>query len=589
MAFQTAITVREALTNIDKHAYLLPAIQRDVVWSREQIQWLFDSLVRGYPIGSFLFWDVEADHSKDFRFYEFMCDYHEKKNRYLQRYDFLDPRPIVGVLDGQQRLTALNIGLRGSHAKRRPGAWAKFDSNYPSAHLYLGLDGPAAENELEMQYDFRFLDDEQLDNRSREHWFKVSEILEMSDSRNVFQYVRSRGLESSDFAFNAITQLSDAVHKNQTISFYLEKSQDLDKVLNIFVRVNRGGTQLRLPDLLRSVAVLQWKTLDAREEIRKLLEELNATGKGFTFSQDVVLKSALALADVPSLRIRIMNFNATNMAKVEQDWFRVATALRLAARLLADFGFSRETLIADSVLLPLAYYIHHRQLGESFLSHHSHSADRDAIRPWVFRTMLKRGIWSSNLDGLLEAWRSAIKDHGQSGFPVSEIETRMAAMGKPLRFEPEELEQLCLMSISDTRAFAYLSYLYPGTDFSVDHQIDHIFPKSLFSSSKLKGAGVPEEEIKWYQDACNQLPNLQLLAGPVNTSKQAQMPLDWMRAQYPDEAERREYVRRHALGQVPDDLIGFRAFFETRRQQMVGAVGPLLGVQSGRAAGRADV
>ena len=61
MAFQTPITISDALERIHKRQYALPAIQREFVWSQEQICALFDSLMRGYPIGAFLFWEVKKN------------------------------------------------------------------------------------------------------------------------------------------------------------------------------------------------------------------------------------------------------------------------------------------------------------------------------------------------------------------------------------------------------------------------------------------------------------------------------------------------------------------------------------------------
>jgi uncharacterized protein with ParB-like and HNH nuclease domain len=60
MSFQTPITIAEALDNIENQRYLLPAIQREFEWPHYKIEWLFDSLMRGYPISSFLFWNVES-------------------------------------------------------------------------------------------------------------------------------------------------------------------------------------------------------------------------------------------------------------------------------------------------------------------------------------------------------------------------------------------------------------------------------------------------------------------------------------------------------------------------------------------------
>jgi uncharacterized protein with ParB-like and HNH nuclease domain len=72
MSFQTPITVKEAIDNIFSKKYLLPAIQRELAWNPEQIKKLFDSLMRDYPVGSFLFWYVERERTRHFQFYEFI-------------------------------------------------------------------------------------------------------------------------------------------------------------------------------------------------------------------------------------------------------------------------------------------------------------------------------------------------------------------------------------------------------------------------------------------------------------------------------------------------------------------------------------
>ena len=54
-------TIRQALRSIERNEYVLPAIQREFVWSPDQICALFDSLMQGYPFGEFLFWQIDAD------------------------------------------------------------------------------------------------------------------------------------------------------------------------------------------------------------------------------------------------------------------------------------------------------------------------------------------------------------------------------------------------------------------------------------------------------------------------------------------------------------------------------------------------
>jgi len=81
-AFQTPLTIKEAIENIHRKKFLLPAIQRELVWEPEQIIKLFDSLMRDYPIGSCLFWNINKDRIKDFQFYEFIRNYHERDSRH---------------------------------------------------------------------------------------------------------------------------------------------------------------------------------------------------------------------------------------------------------------------------------------------------------------------------------------------------------------------------------------------------------------------------------------------------------------------------------------------------------------------------
>src|ERR1039457_2643086 len=147
MSFQAPITIRKANEYIDNKRYLLPAIQREFVWDSSQIEQLFDSVLRGYPIGSFLFWQVSPENSKQYEFYEFMTEYHQLKRSHNQKAEFLNKREVTAILDGQQRLTALNIGLRGSYAAKVK--WKKKGSAeaYPKRALYLNLLGPLKDSE----------------------------------------------------------------------------------------------------------------------------------------------------------------------------------------------------------------------------------------------------------------------------------------------------------------------------------------------------------------------------------------------------------------------------------------------------------
>ena len=155
------------------------------------------------------------------------------------------------------------------------------------------------------------------------------------------------------------------------------------------------------------------------------------------------------------------------MATLEQNWTEIGAALRLAIELLDDFGFSRQTLAADSVVIPVAYYIYKRELGESYLTSVAHHADRESLRGWICRSLVKVGVWGSGLDTLLVTLRAAIQEHGQDRFPVREAEAAMRKRGKGLRFTEEEVQDLLDSSYGDKRTFALLGLLYPFVDLTL--------------------------------------------------------------------------------------------------------------------------
>src|SRR3954464_2788779 len=99
---EAPITVAEAILAIKKQDYLLPAIQREFVWTAEKTVALFDSLMRGYPVGSFLFWRVDEGSSQAYKFFEFMQFFDARDNKRLKPYDIPTPRQLTVVLDGQQ-------------------------------------------------------------------------------------------------------------------------------------------------------------------------------------------------------------------------------------------------------------------------------------------------------------------------------------------------------------------------------------------------------------------------------------------------------------------------------------------------------
>ena len=563
MAFQTPITIKEAIDNIHTNRYLLPAIQREFVWRPHQIERLFDSLMRRYPIGSFLFWRVDPETAKNYSFYQFITHYDQRKPHNPVHGAPSTVPGLKAVLDGQQRLTALNVGIYGSAKWKLPRLWWNNPDAFPERRLYLNLLASRMEDEEELSYKFRLLRDRDAKRRNdHEYWYRVGDILDIRDAADLIDVVHDLGLTDTREPQKMLHTLHRVVHSDGIISAYEEPGQNPEQVLNIFVRTNSGGTTLSYSDMLLSMAVAQWDKVDTRKEIHALVDEISNKGGGFSFNHDFVLKACLMLGDSDSIRFKVENFRRSKIGTLQDQWDRIRKTITATVDLVSSYGYSRQSLTSANALLPIAYYLHH---GQRSLD----AGDRGAIRYWLIRSLLKSGIWSGGVDNLLVAIRKAIRESDlRDGFPARAIEEAMRASGKRLAFDEEELQDLADASY-EGRAFSLLFLLYSFVDVGTNRfHIDHVFPRAVMTPGRLRGAGLDEEEIVEHRDRVNRLANLQLLEGSRNTSKGAKLPSDWLHAQYSQE-ERRNHCHLHDLGDIPNGVRSFLAFYEARRSRIL--------------------
>ncbi len=581
--YQTGDTIKRTLDEIHRHDLVLPAIQREFVWQPEQICRLFDSLMQGFPFGTFLYWRVASENSGRFKFFDFVLNYHQRDHPHCPPLPEMPNRQLTAVLDGQQRLTALNIGLRGSIARKLPYKWWKSPGAFPTRRLYLDLLWqPDEDDEEGLKYRFNFLTDEQSSpTEERVCWFPVGQVLSLQNAGPAMtQWLNERlPQEQVTPAHETLYELYQVVHNKHLVAYYEETGQELDKALQIFIRMNDGGTPLSHSDLLLSIAVAQWTDHDARQEIHDLVDELNRIGTGFSFSKDLVLKAGLMLGDIGRVGFKVDNFNRENMDTLESKWEDIKRALTLTVQLVSSFGFTGHSLTAHNAILPIAYYLYAKKPGDSFLAHSSFEQDRNAIREWLIRSLLKSGVWGSGLDTLLTDLRGAIRENEINAFPVARIREAMARRGRQLIFDDEEVEDLADMRYGDRLTFALLSLLFPFVDLRNQFHVDHIFPASRFTERRLKDACVPDEKVAAFRDGRDRLANLQLLQGAVNAEKGATMPAEWLSDTYANDGSRHEYEQRYLLGHVPEAIPEFDTFYDARRERLKRRIGQLLGRQ----------
>jgi len=526
MAYETPLTISRVIKDISSNKYVLPSIQREYVWDAEQIETLFDSLMREYPIGTFLFWEIGKDHVGDYDFYAFMKNYHEVKNKHNEKVDLKGSDGVIAVLDGQQRLTSIYLGLKGTYAYKRKYLSRNNPNAYPTRKLYLNLLGEPKDSDN--KYDFRFLTPEEVKNDLNTYWFEVGKILNMKEDGDVsiyvtdnisfsdeFEYTR----EQSIFAINALSKLYNVINKSGTISYYKEDSTELDKVLNIFIRVNSGGTKLSYSDLLLSIASAQWDNHDAREEIIEFVYEINEVGDGFRINKDFVLKSALVLSDLKDIAFKVDNFNKKNMSTIESKWDDIKKSIRQAVLLVSSFGYSGETLSSNNAIIPIAYYLMTIGNPDNFVESGNNKKDKEKIKKWLISSLLKK-VFSGQPDNVLRPIREIIKENGNNEFPLEKIQERFKGTNKSIMFTEDDISEFLLnLKYGKSDTLSTLMLLYPSLDFNNKFHVDHIYPKSKFNKRYLLKQCIAEDKIDEYTSSVNDIANLQLLAAQLNEEK----------------------------------------------------------------------
>lgn len=572
MAYQTPITIKTAIDNIRKRHYLLPSIQREFVWDTDQIETLFDSLMRDYPISTFLFWKVDKNKIKDFQFYEFLNKYHEKDNRHNRKAEPSNEEDIIALLDGQQRMTSMYVALTGTYAKKMP--YYRWDSPYafPEKKLYLNLLKPS--DELETEYDFKFLTVDEAIQSDGYYWFECGKILELNESKKLNKYLIQNKLmdtslfkdEECDFASDTLFEFFNVIHQKGTISYYLEKSEELDKVLQIFIRINSGGTKLSYSDLLLSIATAQWKEKDAREVIHEFVDSINQIGDGFNFNKDIVLKSCLVLADF-DVKFKVDNFTKENMIAIEKNWDKTSAAMRASIELVSKLGFSRDNLAATNTIIPIAYFIYKNNFEDSIVKSSHREGDRKAIKEWLARVLLK-GTFGGQPDSIYPKMRELINDN-LGNFPLQETIAHYRGGRKSISFSEDDIDSLLDLQYGKAKTYCVLSLLYPGLNSAYKYHQDHIHPQSLFKAKLLSKLGVDAEDIDVFLSEFNKLPNLQLLEATSNIEKSDQAFGEWLDVNFPTLEAKESYLRQNLIATSQSlELTDFLAFIEVRKQYM---------------------
>ena len=568
-SFKYPITISDAVNNIEKRTYLLPAIQRKFVWSSEQIEVLFDSIMRDYPINSFMMWNVTSDKTKNsYKFYEFLKEYREffnDENPHINTKGYTD---FMAIIDGQQRLTSLYLGLKGSYAYKMPRKrWKDNEECLPTRKLYINLSSELRDDERKMIYDFKFLSANDVTRlNSIEDLFLLNDIYLYRDPDSLEDYMSDREWKDSKFAKRTLRKLRKVVFDDKLINYYQEENQDIDTVLDIFIRTNSGGEPLSFSNLLMSITTANWDK-DARKEFKALVDIVY--NNNFIISADLILKCCLVLFK-DNIKFQVANFDAESVKIFDKNWDRIRKCIEVTFELLKKWGFNDSSLRAKNAIIPIVYYIYHKNLENDILKDHIHQEEKKAMRKWLCISLLK-GVFGGQSDSVLTGIRKVLRSNQATNeFPFEQIKAEFASNdAKSLSLSDEVIEDILKTQKDAPNSYTILALLYSHLHYdTVTYHKDHLHPASKFLKLTEKDFGGNEMKYKFYTNPenWNSILNLQLLSGTTNESKNDEDLASWVESQNIDLAS--QIIPKD----VSLDFDDFEVFLSKRKELLINTI-----------------
>lgn len=554
----SSITIYEALQNIKNGKYVMPAFQRQFVWSMGQIEKLWDSMLLDYPIATFLFWHIDDSNvSWDTSFCNFMCDvtFNSRKESDSVNYDLVNVDVKItdtAILDGQQRLTSLFLSLLGE-AYIRPNYARKKTGERLITKLLIELNKNKIETDEE-EYNAKKFDIKFHTGRMSPTHFDIKNIL---DEKFQNESTRENAIEdaiatvphdSKDYARKILNTLYKKIFVEKLVRYTEILEMGQDDALEMFVRFNSGGKALKKHEITMSILEAYWPS--AKTEFGRLL-----SGSYEGFGTDFIIRTALMLyGDVVK-----SNISRKIAEELKTYWNDFKKALINLEAILKELKIEVSRFASSwNVLLPIIYFIYYNPEYKENLS---------AIRSYLLRAIFFT-YFQSGTTGKLQQIKSKINEFDY------EITTEMLDQINDLRITEGKIEDI-LSSEKGSRVTGEVLY-YLSLDWAdkmFKYEQDHLHPESRFGNSKPPSVS-HEDWRKWRLDR-NRLPNLHLLEGRSNGSKSDMRLIDYYNDMNDDQKN-----RFHDTAIIPReisfDIEQFDKFYEARKKMLSDRIYALL-------------
>ena len=546
----TSLTIYELLENIKNGKYVMPAFQRQYVWSMEQIENLWDSILLDYPISTFLFWHIDDTNiTWDTYFCNFLQDvsFNSRKQASNVNYSLTSVdvnQTDTAILDGQQRLTSLFLSLYGdsyirpNYARRQTGAkiMTKLLIELDKNKLNINEDEYTGKkygihftdkvgNISTTEFDIKNIMDEKFqDENTREKAFDEAIINVPEDSK--------------EYAKNILTKLYNKIFVEKIIRYVEITEMNQEDALEMFIRFNSGGKPLRKNEIVMSILEAYWPS--AKVEFNKILY-----GPYENFNTDFIIRIALILYG--DVKKSVINKKCADDLK--DNWIRFKTALNNLKDLFEKMNIDLDRFShSNNVLIPIVYYIYYNPEYEK---------DIEAIKAYLVRAILF-SIFRGSSGNSIIAFNNYIINNN--------MKLTIDVLNAIPKFRVTEGKIEDILNLEKGSGIVSDVFYYLGLDWinkNYKYEQDHLHPESRFNESK--PFKITNDDWKKWRSIRNRLPNLHLLEGRTNGSKNDMRLIDYCNDM---NNEQKELFYKQAL--IPRDVSlefdDFEEFYEKRKQ-----------------------
>lgn len=314
----------DLISEIQKGHIKVPKFQRNFVWSIEATAQLLDSILKGYPIGTFILWET----------HERLNDIKNIGN--LELPEVPDDTKVQYVLDGQQRITSLYAAFLGAQIQKEG---EKKITDY--SNIYVNLSGDVENN------------DEQIvvSEKTEGEYISLNDVLNFN--KNVIEI--KNNYSDEDFQKIAIYSQAFSTYDFSTIVL---RREDIESAIEVFTRINTGGQTLTLFEIMSAKTYDEEQKFDMEDKFKKLLKELSEV-KYDTISSSIILNvMGLILSKNKECKRKVIL--QLDKQKVIDIWDDVISSLKESIDYFRSVYRIPVSAILpyDSLLVPFSYFFY---------------------------------------------------------------------------------------------------------------------------------------------------------------------------------------------------------------------------------------